>query len=113
MNPWTPKEDARLRELARQGLSAAEMGKRMTIEFGKPRTKNSILGRCNRIGIALAKNQPKTLRVSKGKPFLDLKPKQCLFPYDNGLRCGKPVVKRDCCEAHYRYMYQPEKKKDA
>jgi hypothetical protein len=50
--PWTLQEDDLLREMARSGLSVAEIGKRINRSLG------SIRNRALRLDIVLAKDRP-------------------------------------------------------
>jgi hypothetical protein len=45
--PWTPEQEDELRRLAAEGLSAAEISRRLSI----PRSRNAVLGRARRMGV--------------------------------------------------------------
>ena len=45
--PWTPEQEDELRKLAREGFSAREITRKLSV----PRSRNAILGRARRMGI--------------------------------------------------------------
>jgi hypothetical protein len=45
--PWTPEQEDELRKLAAEGLSAADISRRLSI----PRSRNAVLGRARRMGV--------------------------------------------------------------
>ena len=82
MKRWTPEDDRRLREIIAGGLSAREIGSLMG------RSRNSVIGRCHRIGLALPL-PPK----EKGKGGVSRRPNPIPRvenpPANVGLKCGK------------------------
>jgi hypothetical protein len=42
----------------------------------------------------------------KGFPLIELTTKQCHWPLDNGMFCGKPVAHKQYCAEHCGVSYQ-------
>lgn len=115
---WTETDDALLKELLAQGLSASKIGKQIG------RTRNAVCGRAHRLklaGVALVRKpkepKPKPQPKKKSTPgpsslwmsVFDLEKNDCRFPVDNRF-CCKP--KRDgssYCEEHYKLAYYVRK----
>lgn len=66
MVEWTPKTIGMVRRLAKAGLSGKEIADAMTVEFGKPVSRNGIAGLCHRNNIPL--------RGQKSRNFLEHPP---------------------------------------
>ncbi len=60
---WTDEQDAKLVRLVSQGLSAREIAERFP-----GRTRNAIIGRCNRLGVTLHASPGPIKRKAKPKP---------------------------------------------
>ena len=65
MKRWTPEEDLKLRELvaSRPKLTAGEIAMRMD------RDRNSVIGRCRRIGLALPNSGVKVNHAARSQPI--------------------------------------------
>ena len=125
---WQPKEDARLKEYWATKTSTAQIANLMAEEFGRPFTKNAIIGRANRLQQASRKPvapRPKKPRVRPyrlvkptfrappppaldhaWKLFRELKGEVCHFIEGEprgmeSLMCGLPTVNTSYCQYHY------------
>lgn len=107
---WTPEENARLVELAGEGLSAVMIGEAMG------RSKSAVLGRLFRLGVPL-QSSGAMKRAARARP-VQVPPEQvdrrtgCSYVIgdvaDPDWRyCHKPVFKGSSwCETHYAKVFQ-------
>jgi GcrA cell cycle regulator len=103
---WTPDADTLLAQRAAQGLTAAQIGAMLGV------TKNAIIGRARRIGVAL--NPPRGAAPG-GVTILDLTAQTCRFPlgdprdFNRFRYCGAPV-RSACvyCDDHHARCHRAE-----
>lgn len=55
---WTDEHFTRIETLCREGLSANEIAKRVSVEWGEAITRNSIIGKLHRKGLRTKKPRP-------------------------------------------------------
>jgi GcrA cell cycle regulator len=106
---WTTERVALLTELWEEGLTTAEIGRRMGI------TKNAVIGKVHRIAltprVVLARPEPR-------KNVLDFTGPVCLWPFGhpgdaNFHFCGKqPIAGKPYCQDHAAVAYiRPKEQK--
>jgi GcrA cell cycle regulator len=99
---WTPERVERLNELFEEGLSTAEIGRRMGL------TKNTVIGRLHRNGMTRRDTGPKFVPQ---RNFFDFNGPGCLWPHGhpndpNFHFCGaRPVPGKPYCADHAAVAY--------
>lgn len=61
--PYSPAEDAAIREFAADGLTSRQIAIALAEVFGVTRTRNSVIGRLTRLQITLGGNSPEARKV--------------------------------------------------
>lgn len=135
MVDWKDKNISQVAAMLREGLSASQIARRMTVALGAPVTKNSIVGLCHRKDMKLngRKLRPKPAakpRVAK-QPSMPKRPKRepqvtelgtkhCQWLYGEATDrnfCKKPAVRIEgtrfssssWCLEHAKVVYTPPK----
>lgn len=67
MAGWEDAHDERLEALRNQGLSATEIGRRLTDEFGTLRNRNAVLGRARRLGLCNVRDELRAAQLAARK----------------------------------------------
>ena len=123
MTAWTQSEDDKIKELLQRGNSFGVIGKVLN------RTRNSVIGRAHRLGLAkfvpeekLAEIEAKEEAIIKapqkveepiveGPTIVELSHSQCLFSVGRNRNgeltfCGEPIqINSRYCADHHRIAY--------
>jgi len=127
--PWSEADVAKLREMAAKGMTSREIAK----ELGEGYTRNSVIGKTQRMGIWLGGPKPiptatihhlKTKTRYQPPPQGPLKPtgnqvflmalttNMCRFPVSGSgektLFCGDPTEKGSWCPDHRKRVFVPK-----
>lgn len=95
MADWTEQEDALLRKLRKDGLSASEIGKQLG------RGRNSILGRCHRLGLSESSDPHRRPRPLPKPRTIQFRPKTFQPTNGNGkTHAVKSAVRAAAKAAH-------------
>ena len=125
---WDKKQDARLSELWTAGMAAVHIALALTEEFKRPFSKNSVIGRANRLAVpsrkVVCRESKPRIRIRLSRPivrtkappppgenhawqlFGELTSKTCHFVQDeprgfDTLMCGLPTSNGSYCEYHH------------
>lgn len=128
---WTIAEDLMLKELCAEGLAYKEIARQLTEVYGTKRSRSSVIGRTNRLGMpkrprppvkivnqpagatkrTYTKPVPIKCNTGEGIPILELTSESCLFITNDihKLYCGKKRHSRSYCIEHHNVCYQVPK----
>ena len=72
---WADDQAAALQTMAGEGYTGGQIANAIAERFGVRRTRNAVIGKLHRLGLALAGPQPERLGKSGSKPKADSEPK--------------------------------------
>lgn len=111
---WTPERTAELVRLWAEGVTTAEIGRRLCV------SKNAVIGKVHRVGLTPRNNSSKRFSPPPRRNIFDFAGTACLWPIghpndDHFHFCGaQPAAGKPYCEHHAALAYiRPKDKAEA